>query len=154
MTRLLTFPDSAPFVWPKNWVRSVCLILSVGSAQSATAESVVCRMDTAPAPAYIAPEISLQVGDRNDVFVKDAVIASTGRERVIGKVSKDDGRRLAVVWEISEVPAATSETRAYSVKLQVRLSISRADGAARITLVDTFYLDKSYISKGMCRFSK
>lgn len=123
-------------------------------APPATAESILCQMDTAPAPGYIAPEISLDIGDQNQVVVKDAVITSTGRQRVLGELSKDDGRRVSVVWEISEVPARKSETRAYSLKLQVRLSINRVDGAARITLADTFFLQKTYVSKGTCRFSK
>lgn len=122
------------------------------AAQSVSAESILCRMATASAPAYIAPEINLEIRDQNAVIVKDAVISSTGRDHVFGKVSGDDDRRLSIVWKLSEVPADTSETRAYSLTLQIRLSIQKADGAARITLVDTFYLDKSYSGTGTCRF--
>ena len=44
---------------------------------------------------YIAPEISLTVGDFGEVAVRDAIISSTGRKMVAGKVSKDDARRFS-----------------------------------------------------------
>lgn len=130
-----------------------CFLVVFLVAQSASAENILCRMETAPAPGYIAPEISLEVREQGDVMVKDAVIASTGRERVFGKVSKDDARRLSIVWEIREVPIKPSETRAFSLHFLVRLTINRADGAARITLFDTLVRENEYRSAGTCRFS-
>jgi hypothetical protein len=133
---------------------AVCLlVVSILAAQAASAENIRCRFDTAPAPGYIAPEITLEVLEAGDVIVKDAVISSTGRERVIGAVSKDDGRRLSVVWEIKGVPPSPFETRAYDLNFLVRLSVQKADGAARITVVDLLVREKEYRSAGTCRLS-
>lgn len=132
---------------------AACLLVNFLVAHSASAEDIRCRMQTAPAPSYIAPEITLKVLEAGDVIVKDSVISSTGRERVIGEVSKDDGRRLSVVWEIKGVPVNRSEGRAYDVQFLVRLSIQKADGMARITVIDTLVREKEYRSVGTCSFS-
>jgi hypothetical protein len=128
------------------------LALGFLAAQTASAESVICRLDPAPAPHYISQEVRLEVRDLGDVVVEDSVIASSGRERVIGKVSKDDARRLSVVWELRDVPVDPAETRAYALHFLFRLSVQRADGRAQMTIVDTLVREKSYRTTGTCRF--
>lgn len=129
------------------------VVFVVFAGQTASAESIVCNFDPAPAPYYISQEVRLEVRDSVDVVVKDSVIASSGRERVIGKVSKDDSRRLSVVWELRDVPIDPAETRAYALHFLVRLSVQRADGKAQMTIIDTLVREKSYRTTGACRFS-
>jgi hypothetical protein len=127
------------------------LLVSLFVGNAASSQSIQCKMDTRANSHYIAPEINLAFGDFDEVSVKDAVIASTGRKAVVGKVSKDDAARLSVIWEVKNVPPDPKETRAYPAQFAVRLSIQKSNGAAIITLVDTVFRKFQYKSTGVCK---
>jgi hypothetical protein len=128
------------------------ILLAASFATSALANSISCNMDTGPAPYYIAPVISLKVGDYEEVAVRDSIIASTGRKMVRGTVSKDDSRRISFVWEVKNVPANPSETRRYDPMLQVRLTIQKPGGGATMVISDTLYEEFVYRTTGQCTF--
>jgi hypothetical protein len=125
-------------------------------ATSALAQSVKCTMDSSPARYYIAPEVSLVLGDFGEVAVRDAIIASTGRKMVPGSVATDDAKRLSILWEVRDPPTNPAETRAHGAHLLVRLSIQKSDGKARMTVLDVQARrrqSREYRTTGACSFA-
>jgi hypothetical protein len=53
----------------------------------------------------IAPEIALTLREHDEISVRDAIIASTGRELVHGTLCKENASRITLVWEVRNVPA-------------------------------------------------
>jgi hypothetical protein len=112
----------------------------------------LCKLDPTPASYYIALEVRRDVRENSEVVVRDAIIASTDRDRVIGEVSKDDARRLTILWEVRNVAADPREYRAYGSHLLVRLTIQRPGGAARMTILDAQSRRYEYRTVGSCKF--
>jgi hypothetical protein len=123
------------------------------TAETASAQVILCRMDQRPAPYYVAEEVSLEVRDLGDVIVKDAVIASSQRDRVIGQVSRDDASRISVTWEVRDAPVNPAENRENGAHLLVRLSIQKSDGKARMTILDARARKREYRTTGACTFA-
>lgn len=96
----------------------------------------------------------MTLGDPGEVTVRDAIIASTGRKFVRGSVAKNDAKRLPITWEAKNVPKDPADGRAHLPHLIIRLTVLKADGAARMTIQDGFYRDRGYQSTGKCRFSE
>jgi hypothetical protein len=133
---------------------TVLLALGLMSARPATAEIVTCTLDPTSARYYIAPSVTLDLSEFDDVIVQDAIIVSTGRQKVIGKISKDDSARLTVLWEVRDVEPNPAEYRAYGAHLVVRLTIQRPSGTARMTILDAQSRRYEYRTTGSCRFAK
>lgn len=121
-------------------------------AGSTQAETLRCVMADDRNRYYVAKDITLKLRDFGKVEVRDAIIQSTGREKIFGKIDRDDSKRLSIIWELNEVPHDPKETRAYSVKLVVRLTVRRSDGTATMTILDKLVRDNEYRATGVCRF--
>jgi hypothetical protein len=128
-------------------------LLSVLSSQSAAARDIVCKMDVPPDSYYIAQEIRLKLGDFGEVSVKDKIIASTDRNMVAGSVSKENATRISISWEVKNAPADPLERKQNQPHLVVRLTIQKASGVARITVVDSLPRRPDLRSaQGICAF--
>jgi hypothetical protein len=130
------------------------LALGAGLSGTAFAQTIQCTMDQRPSAYYISSNVTLTVREFDEVSVRDDVIASTGRKAVEGTVSRDDSRRLSVVWEVRNVPPNPAEFRRYDPMLQVRLTIQKQGGAATMTVMDTLYNEFTYRTTGLCEFAK
>jgi hypothetical protein len=121
-------------------------------ADASFARTITCTMSQRSNSHYIAPEIALKLLDYGEVSIADAVIASTGKKRIIGTISSENSRKLSVYWEVRNVPADPKEFRFSKPKLVVRLNIQKRDGAATLSATDFVQDNLSYRGTGVCRF--
>lgn len=127
------------------------LALYVLLSPPAAAQDIRCTMGPDKNGHYIATDIGLAISSYGDVSVEDAVVNSTGRSAVIGSVAREDGRRLVLYWELKSVPPDPKEYRFMDVSLIYRLTIQKADGAARLVATDARSTTE-YKATGRCRF--
>lgn len=121
-------------------------------ADMSLARTITCTISERSNSHYIAPEVTLNLLDYDEVAISDAVIASAGKKSIIGTVSSENSRKLSVYWEVRNVPADPKEFRFSKPKLAVRLTIQKRDGAATVSASDFVQDNLSYRGAGVCRF--
>lgn len=126
-----------------------CALLTL-SGMAAQAGEVVCKLTPGVAKFYIAPEVTVRFDEFGSARVADAIIAGTGRKAVFGSVSTNTAKLLRITWEVSEVKVDPNEYRFRDADLFVRLSITRAGGAAQLTVLDKSSRRHSYRAVGKC----
>lgn len=129
-------------------VLAICAALPSG----AVAQTIQCKMDERSNTHYIASDIALALLEYDEVSVKDAIIAKTGKKAVLGNVSRESPQRLTISWEVRNVPTDPAEFRRYDGMIQVRLTIQKSNGAATMTVNDILYNRFSYRAAGGCKF--
>jgi hypothetical protein len=131
---------------------AVACALWLFASAAAQAERLTCALDQGPTKFYIAKSVDFDLDDSGRVKVVDAIIASTDRPSVFGKVAVDNARRLSVTWEIKNVKADPKEYRFYDAHLFYRVTMQKADGSAVMSIQEaTPYTTSTYRSTGQCR---
>lgn len=132
-------------------VALVCVACSLLGVSSAAADTIKCSMKQPFNPYYIAPNIEFEIGDFGGVVVRDALIASTGRESAYGEVAKDSATLLSIRWDVVGVKPDPNEFRLTTEPhLVVRLTIQKSDGSATMTVVDAQRRGTQVKAKGKC----
>jgi hypothetical protein len=101
---------------------------------------------------YIASDITLTLLEYQEVSVKDAIVAASGKKSVLGTVSRETSDRISILWEVRNVPRDPAEFRRYDPMLQMRLTIQKRNGAATMTVTDILYNRFNYQAAGVCKF--